>query len=389
MHSLIKYIIGTVRYKVISHNPSRASGMLMSEFQGNAFDVKVTGNDTFEFTSYSVMSKRIINYLSEHGYEYSVLEKNGLYTFVKYKIKHPGLVLGLFIAIISFVLQSRIVWDITVTGNRTASEEEIISTLEEAGFAMGKRYEKEKLSEICNRFIILNDRFSRISINMSGKCAFVEVAERRKKSDGGLPMSENGLVAEKDCIIERPEVFSGTAIVGAGETVEKGSLLIIPVEKGTADIEYFTGASGRVYAKVYESFAVFVPYNQTSSYLSEKVGGSVTYSFLGHSLKLENPLKKSDKSGLCTVKQGKLSLSESITLPIRYKEKSLYNYKTEAIRLSSAETENQAYEIIYQKLAESLSDAEILSSSFEKEETDDGIILKCTVECLRNVAVLP
>lgn len=387
MKRIIKFVAGYKRYTVQCSNPAKTAGMIMSEYASSIFDVKIKDSCSFEYSCLLTADKKILSLLDDRDCDTMELYQGGLGCFVRNKLKSPGLVAGLFIAVLTVFLQSNRVWDITVSGNRKTGDDEIIQTLSLAGFGTGMRYSYSELPEICNRFILLDDRFSYISINMSGNAAFVEVHERSKKEDLTDIPSESGIVAVKDCIIERPEVLRGTSLVSKGDVVSKGTLLISPIEKGKDENEYITGAMGKIYAKTYEDFVVCIPMKKTSVINTGESYTRHEISFLGMTLRYADPFGSSGEQYLCKRNCKKPGLGEDIKFPALYSTVKRLSYETEETTLTEEEAEKKAYEIMYKKLAEDLFECEILSLDYESEQDDEFFTLRCRAECIRDVAL--
>ncbi len=386
MNWIFRYIIGTKKYSVQCSNPSRLCGRLMSEFPESVFFARVKNAFSFEFSCLSLSEKKINGFLDGYDCEREELNKSGLaYFFISFKNK-PGLIIGLILTLITVVYQNSVVWDIEVSGNRRIGFEEIENTLSSVGFAIGKPYKAEELSSICNKFIIKDDRFTRISINMSGNAAFVEVTERTKKNEVEEAPSDSGIISAYDCIIERPEVTSGTSLVQRGQAIEKGTVIISPVELGSDGKEYISGAKGKVYAKTVENFIVFIPLESNETKYNTESHKERIVSFLGIKQKFSNPFKGITEKYICTTTFEKLKLFEKIELPFKVRTIEKIGYMTEAQAITPEKATDTAYQKMYAKLSRDLINCEILSTEFELTESDTYISLHCRVECIRDVA---
>lgn len=386
MNLFLKLLTGVNKYTVNTYDPSCTAGMLMSEFDRNVFDVAVKGNDSFEFYCLSVAKKRINNYLDGRKLEYSIKSIGGIPFVVRKMRFRPGLVIGILLAVLTVFYHKERVWDIIISGNDTLEERKIRAVLSEAGFEYGKRYTPDELDVICNRVIVLDDRLTRMSINLSGNAAFVEVGERRKKEDNTQHPSLNGIVAKCDCIIVRPEVFDGTALVKCGDTVRKGDILISPVSVGKDGREYFGGARGSVYAVTTEDIYVYVPYKTAVKKYTGKVLSENRYCFNGMGILLKNPFGKITDSYSVSFGEERISIAEEISLPVLKNKSDKKEYSVQMLTLSEAEAEKYAYGIMYGRLASELYDCEILALTYDTEKYNDGVVLHCRAECIRDVA---
>ncbi|MBR3996474.1 MAG: sporulation protein YqfD [Clostridia bacterium] len=386
MRWLFKFVLGSKRYVVHCSNPSVKAGQLMSEFPETVYDVKVTGDFEIEFSCLALLSKRVVSYLESTECEITEKLRYGLPFRLKKTIKKPGLILGLVIALLTVYYQSGTVWDITITGNEKIGIEEIESTLSEVGFSIGRPYKTKKLASICNRFILLDNRFSRIAINMSGNAAFIEVTERAEKKNIENIPSKSGIIASKDCVIERPEVYSGTALVKKGDTIEKGTVIISPVELGGDGKEYISGALGKVYARTIEDFMVIVSYEDCVTEFDSEISLKNIFSFLGMKFKINSFKDEKSENYVCLNELKRVRINENTVLPIKVRTTRKIGYSNKYIKISPEKTSEKAYKAMYEKISRELYDSDILSTTFLSEQTEKEFILRCRVECIRDVA---
>lgn len=385
MKYLLNRIAGTEKYKVNCSSPSRICGRLMSEYPGAVYGAKVENSDSFCFYCIKPYSQKVIGFLENYDCNVKRISRFGFPSFVSHLIARPGLILGLIIALVTLLYCNGIVWDVEISGNDRIGDTEIEQILASAGFASGKRYDSEDLPSVCNRFIIMDNRFTRIAINMSGNKAFVEVTERTKKTSVDTSISDSGIVSQYDCIVERPEVVRGTALVKKGDVVEKGTMLISPVEKGNEGNEYISGAKGKIFAKTQESFSVTIPFQTVRGVQEERIIREYLLTFLGASAKFSSLYREMPKMYRCSIRKEKAKIGEDYILPFKMQIKEKKSFKTEIHELSAEEAEKKAYEIMYSKISRDLKECEILSTEFETITEDDKLTLLCRAECLRDV----
>lgn len=386
MNRLFGFFLGTKRYSVKCSSPSRICGRLMAHFPESVYNARVNEESCFEFSCLCTTAKKAEAFLDSYDCEKKELGIYGMPRYLKSLVGKPGLVLGLTFIIACAIYRNSVVWDIEISGNRKIGDREIINTLAELNFAVGRPYSKDELSAICNSFILKDDRFTRIAVNMSGNFAFVEVTERTKKADNEKIPSKTGVLSAYDCIIERPEVVSGTSVVKAGQIVKKGALLISPFEKGNDGLDYITGAKGKIYARTVEYFEVSVPHEIRNTVYDGTSHKSYSVSFLGTKIKLPELLDGLTEDYICNVETEKLRLSENLVLPFKLKTMLKRPYTVELHTLTLSEAEEKAYEIMYEKIARDLAECEILSTEFALAEKEGYSVLTCVVECIRDVA---
>lgn len=387
MNLLFKYVPGSFTYKVNAVNSSKKASQLMACFPDSVFDLHIKNENSFVFSCLAFSNKKLFKSGVLSDCEVSKLYENGAVKFVSKHKKRSGLLLG--ITIFAFVLffQRTLVWDIQVSGNNNISDDEIVTLLESAGFSVGKKADRNSLSEIENRCILADNRISWMSINMSGTVAFVEIKERSIKSDLSETPSMTGITASKDCIIELCEATSGTSLVIPGQTVQRGEMLISPIAQGKDGNEYLVGAYGSILARTVEDFCVSVNYYSTvCSFTGEKTAVS-EYSFLGKKLKVKPAFAKNINRFIAAESKERLSVFKEVTIPVIKSTKERYGYILSEEIITPEAARKKAYRKMYSKISDALSEAEILNAEFSELENVDCFVLKCRVECIRDVAL--
>ena len=172
------------------------------------------------------------------------------------------------VSLVMILFLSSLVWDIRVEGNESITDGEIIQALSDCGFSIGDIWQSIDRSEIESNFLRESKNISWININRRGVVAYVKVIE---KDDAKILEKEklcySNIVASQDCIIEEITVTQGTAMVGPGDVVKKGDILImgaLPDEAGGL----FCPADGTIIGRVNDSVSVYVDrkYEQKSNF---------------------------------------------------------------------------------------------------------------------------
>ena len=172
------------------------------------------------------------------------------------------------VSLVMILFLSSLVWDIRVEGNESITDGEIIQALSDCGFSIGDVWQGIDRSEIESEFLRESKNISWININRRGVVAYVKVIE---KDDAKILEKEklcySNIVASQDCIIEEITVTQGTAMVGPGDVVRKGDILIIGALPDDAG-GLFCPADGTVIGRVNDSVSVYVDrkYEQKSNF---------------------------------------------------------------------------------------------------------------------------
>lgn len=162
----------------------------------------------------------------------SLVRKSGLpFTLKKYK-KRKVFAIALFvIAIFCFVI-TRFIWNIEITGNEAISKEEILSDLGKYGIQEGKLKSNLDLDEIKNEIRLNRDDLAWIGIDIQGTNVIVTVVEAIKEPEIVDESTPTNILSDKNGIVSKMIVRSGTARVNVGDSVSVGDLLVEGVMEG-------------------------------------------------------------------------------------------------------------------------------------------------------------
>ncbi len=344
------------------------------------------------FTVTELEYKKLVRQIDESVFR--TQKRKGLPYFL-YRYRHRyGLVVGIVIFLILTKMSTGYVWDISVDGNETISDSEVINTLEDLGFSVGSHIPDIDFYDICHQFILENENVAWISVNMEGTSARVKILERNAKgeSDNGTP---SNIVASSDGIIVRTETVDGEVCVKAGDPVTEGQLLISGVVEIGQGIDtgkfMLTRAKGSVYALTKRLFSVNVPLNGVKNTVKERVLAKKTLIFFGKSIKLkENSsilgqecdiIKESERAVLFE------NLNRSWHIPLPVTVVTEYALLTEETEFSY--TEEEALKIAEKEMSllyySSMNNAVLMSKTVESTVEDGVLKLTWEVECITDI----
>lgn len=187
------------------------------------------------------------------GMEIKVISVSSLkQTFQKHKSRKAFLI-TLFLCFLMTAFLSFFIWSVSVEGNESYTNEEILSVFENQGVKIGALkhgIDTRKVSE--NALSLLSD-LSWAKVNIRGCFAVIEVRERIKKPpllDESTPVN---IVAKEDGQILKYEVSKGRELLKPGIAVTKGELLVSGVLTNADGSERLVHAKANVTAKVTHS----------------------------------------------------------------------------------------------------------------------------------------
>ncbi len=324
-----------------------------------------------------------------------VTKRGGIpYILHRYR-KRYGLLLGLIIFAMLTWQSTLYVWDITVEGNRTVSDSEVINTLSELGFSVGSRIGATDFYGICHRFILKNDNVAWISVNMEGTSARVKVLEKSKRGDGLGNGTPSNIVASLGGVVVRTESTSGELCVKAGDVISEGQLLIsgvVEVGHGENTGRFvLTRSEGKIFAQTKRVFSFSVALSGVKTEVTDRILVKKTLIFFGKSIKIkENSSILSEECDIIR-EERRIVLFEGIRdgaeipLPATLTEEyMLVKKETEFSR-----TDEEALELAEKELSllysSALKDAELVSKNVESSVENGVLTLIWEVECIEDI----
>ncbi len=155
-----------------------------------------------------------------------IVKKIGV-PFFTYKHRRRKIIYGgVVFFVLTLYLLSSFVWKIDIKGNERVSTEEVVQFLEENNLKIGTY--KHSISPINVENILLQnfDDFSWVSLRKKGTTVEIEIAENIEKKDLIDRNTPCDIIASTDGIIDSIATSEGDAVVGIGDVVKKGDILV-------------------------------------------------------------------------------------------------------------------------------------------------------------------
>lgn len=183
------------------------------------------------------------------GCKVYIIEKRG-FPFLLEKLKKRkmfGFGFLLFIGLIIFL--TSFIWAIEVSGNERVVEEEIIQFLQDIDINKGIFKYSIDEQKIRNQIMDNFNTFSFASVEIKGTKLYIEVKEQDLPPEQIDAKTPCNIVAKKKGIIEKIIAKNGKKIVGEGDIVEKGQILITGIiQDEMFDENLLIHAEGEAYA---------------------------------------------------------------------------------------------------------------------------------------------
>ncbi len=343
--------------------------------------------DRGEFFSVRISDGDLKILKDEFDLQNSKIKKHGIFQILDFLRGRLGIVAGLAVMLFTVWLSGKFVWDVRIEGNKNIDDDLIADKLAEAGLHPGSKISELKTGEISVRLLSSAEEISYVTINMKGNVAYVDVIEKSEPNTDERPLGKYAnLVAASDGIIEEITVIEGNSVIGVGNVVKKGDLLVSGISSGLNKSE-FVYAEGEVLARIKKKFRVEIPLENDIKVYSEDKTAGIKLSFFGKNI---NILKFSGNYGEfydTIVCKEKISLFGIIDLPI-YVEKTVvsrYTYQTRS--LTNEEAVRLAYCRLNGDIYANLSSSMLVSKRTVGNFENGKFILTCEAVCIENIAV--
>lgn len=265
MARIDNFLFGYRRIRVEPHRLPLVTSCLLQK----GIPTGVRGDGRFTVRERDIEATRAIL----EGYEYEESELLGLAGRYK-RMKHkPAILAALVLSALLMLVSVNTVWDIRIEGNEALPDAVVVEELSRCGFNVGDLWLLKDRSAIESALLSSSEDVAWININRRGSVAYVKIAEKAQNGDTDTEstLGYSNVVASADCVIEEITVYSGQAVVKAGDAVKKGDLLIagiLPPESGGG----FCHASGSITGRMSDTVTVTVPREyQTKTKTGEKL----------------------------------------------------------------------------------------------------------------------
>jgi similar to stage IV sporulation protein len=192
----------------------------------------------------------------------------------------------LFITLLA--LSTSIIWDIEITGCKPEIEPQVMNVLNMEKIGRGSFKMGLDPKKIASRIVMKVDGIAWVGVEIKGVKLFVTIEDSIAVPELIKNNEFFNIVAERDGLITKLEVFAGNTKVKEGETVKRGQILVsgkleskFP-ELGTRDVH----ALGRIVARTWYESSIPVSMQYTQRLRTGKDQETIYLKFLDWKLKL-------------------------------------------------------------------------------------------------------
>ena len=162
------------------------------------------------------------------------------------------------------------IWDLEVVGNERLSKGEILRALADCGIEEGTFWPTADAETIRGRMLLRCEDLAWMTLNVRGSRAVVLVLEREEKPEIYSESDGADLVASRGGAVKTVSVRNGRALVGEGEIVTRGQVLVSGEMESPSGETRLVHALGSVTADTWPERTVFL---QPGAYGKERQNG--------------------------------------------------------------------------------------------------------------------
>ena len=278
MQTLINFFRGSALVEVKGVFPERFLN-LCAQRRVAFWGVEWLGEGTVRLRVRGRDSRRLDALAEKTMCTVQTLEGDGVPYFLARFRRRYALLIGLALSLSAVCLLSQFVLQIEISGNERVPAAQIMAELRRQGLRVGSYGPGLDTDEIAHQVLLQIDDLSWMAVNLHGTRAQILVRETVQEPELTDEGQLGDVVAQAPGIVTRIEPLQGQAAVQAGDTVDKGDVLIsgrvvLPVpeyselEPGQMEVR----AEGRVYARTWRTLTAQIPLTaQCKVYTGEEI----------------------------------------------------------------------------------------------------------------------
>lgn len=315
----------------------------------------------------------------------TVVRGEGVPFFLGRFRRRQVLLVGLTACALWATVSSFFIWDFTVEGNVTVTEEEILRALEKNGVGLGTLGLGLDTEDLRNHILLEIPELSWITVNVSGCRATVQVRERIPVPELVSKRQPTNVVARRAGLVLKVQALDGVACVLPGSSVTEGQILISGVEDTeTLGARVLTGM-GTVEARTWYTLTAHVP---LTAPVKKYTGEEKTFYSLVFGT---NRIKLFSNSGMETGSYDKITTRDhwslfGFPLPVTLERETCRYYETEMASVDVAAAEAAAEEALTEYLHTLVDDYGTVSSTLCSSHQRGGVLtVTLSAECVEQI----
>lgn len=309
-----------------------------------------------------------------------IIKKSGIAFKIKKHQKRIGFAAGMSVFVFVLYFLSNFVWIINIQGNKSITSQQIKRACKELGIYEGVTKSKVNSKYDAQRLQLTQNGIAWCSLNLEGCILSVNITEETvvDKKERQIP---SNLKASVDGKIIKIDVTSGGVAVKVGDVVSKGEILVSGITQNTSS-NIFVHSSGQIIAETQRVFSASGNFIQSKAIEIGDIKSRYTIDFFNVKLPLYTNNFKKSHNYECKIKTLELFGNK---IPIKIAEEKYIITEQKDITYDK----EALLEILYRDIQQQTKNFEFKSAEeVDREivETDKGILLKITYNCVENIA---
>ncbi|WP_054741324.1 sporulation protein YqfD [Cellulosilyticum ruminicola] len=372
--SLWHYLNGYVIVEVGGFALERFMNLMMNR-ELDVWDVCVV-NNKIQFKMQAKDFKSLKPIVRKAHCRVKVIRKYGLPFFMYRHRRRKFMPIGLVVFLIMIWSLSSFVWLVDVEGANRLNSIDIVNSLEEQGYGVGKWKTSLNLRQAESYLVKAYPDIIWTALHFEGTRLVVEIAETVPPPD---MMFDTGvvtdIVAKRDALVTSIAVYKGMPKVKKGDIVKKGDVLVagqMPLGAESEEL-YATDSKAKVTGKTVYSAQGEVSLTQVKKHYTNEVSRKYCLKLFNHSFKLWDQKIKMQNYDT-QVRLHQLHITRLFPLPFAYEVDYRIGYNKETKVLTMEEAKDMLLSQLWKEVEESLSkNANVLKREVLFKETADGV----------------
>ena len=292
-----------------------------------------------------------------------------------------GLWITLTLCTLALFYSSFFIWDFSIEGNESVSEQEILRALDSCGVKFGSFGYGINSFQIRNDLLLKLPKLSYIAINVRGCRAYVQVRERVEPPQIISRQEPGNTIAKKDALVTSIQPWDGEKQVLPGTVVTEGQLLISGVVENDYSGTRFLRGMGEVYGRTWYSLVCKVPLTvQQKVYTGEVI---TRKAILIGKKRINLYIDSSISGNTCDkiISQEQCTLPGDIPLPVTIVIETFHIYEIVPTVRSEKDALVLADTVLTSRLAAYLNGGTVHSRELTCEALGDILLCTLTAEC--------
>lgn len=379
---LLRSCKGYIIFSIDGNFPERIINMISSR---NILIWNIEKKDgTIHIYTIAKNYKEISKLAKKIGLKTRVIERIGIYFFIKRYKKRMGILVGLIMFISILLFMQNFVWTINIFGNQNISSEYIFEKSQQLGLKKGAFIPYLDFKQIQKDLMVKLENISWLSINNRGTNIDIEIREGVEKPyiEDENPSPKN-IIALKDGKILEMNIFKGDKVLNIGDYVLEGDLIVSGMYKDKYENEFIVSSSGNVIAEtLYEKEFNIKLYNKEKVYIKDK--SRYILDFFGIKIPLYIATKINENYDIeKSVKNLKI-FGKNLPIIIYKNKYNIFDMQDIILTEEQADIALEKYLENYEKF--DLNQIEILERNIDKSIIDNQVFYKINYICKENIA---